>query len=121
MEKIAISSSHHEWRDSLAQDWTNCLWDQGFQTVLIPNHLDSCREYLRDAVLLILSGGDDLQLQHRGQDSNDPRAVRDQTEFLLLESARGFTYSGSMPGNAADQCLFWGEDKSNLRRLTRGH
>jgi len=92
MEKIAIStrvieSHHHEWRDSLAQDWTNHLWDQGYQAVLVPNHLASCREYLCDAALLILSGGDDILPQHRGQDSNDPRAVRDRTELSLLESA----------------------------------
>jgi len=92
MEKIAIStrmteSSHGEWRDSLAQDWPHYLWKQGFQTVLIPNHLASCREHLRDAVLLILSGGDDVLLQPSQEANSDPRAIRDETEYLLLETA----------------------------------
>lgn len=93
MEKIAIStrmteSSHGEWRDCLSQDWTSYLWNQGFQTVLVPNHLASCREYLRDAVLLILSGGDDLQLLGPHDVSDHPRTYRDRTEFALLDDAR---------------------------------
>ena len=92
MEKVAIStritsSPHQEWRDSLAHDWTDYLWEQGFQAILIPNHLDSCREYLRDAVLLILSGGDDLLLQPAEAANNDPPAIRDETEYLLLKTA----------------------------------
>ncbi len=92
MEKVAIStritsSPHQEWRDSLAHDWPDYLWEQGFQAILIPNHLDSCREYLRDAVLLILSGGDDILLQPTETASNDPPAIRDATEYLLLKTA----------------------------------
>lgn len=82
-----VQSKHGEWRDALAQDWHRTLHSQNIRVNCIPNDPHNCIKYLENADLLILSGGDDIVLHSPEEKSDDLWALRDKTEFSLLEHA----------------------------------
>jgi len=82
-----VSSDYGEWRDALSHDLIRYVSDQGFEPVLIPNSPETCAIYIRDVVMLILSGGDNQVLKSDSEQSDDPRSIRDRTEIRLLQAA----------------------------------
>lgn len=91
MPKAALSmrmvqSEHSEWRDALSQDWIEYVNAQGVTPVAVPNDPGHCTQYLDGVDLLILTGGDNVNIKPNEQ-SAMPQARRDQTEYALLTAA----------------------------------
>jgi len=93
MNRIAVSmrlyknNATNEWRDCLALDWAKFLHQQGVGVQCVPNDPKHCRQYLGNVDALILTGGDNIILNSPSDRSDDPMAIRDETEYKLLEVA----------------------------------
>lgn len=92
MDTVALTmrmakTDRGEWRDCIAQDWPEYLHAQDIHPVLVPNDPEECIPYLKGVRALILSGGDDIILRQPDDASDDPRALRDRTEYVLLQAA----------------------------------
>ena len=92
MERVALTtrmmqSEYGEWRDAVAQDWSTYLHAQDLSLVSVPNDPENCVQYLDDVRALIITGGDDIILLSPEDESDDPRARRDRTEYILLKEA----------------------------------
>jgi len=79
--------NHGEWRDAIAEDWTQYLHAQDLHEVLVPNDPEHCLSYLDNVSALIISGGDNILLSNLNEESDEPRTLRDRTEYTLLQAA----------------------------------
>lgn len=92
MDTVALSmrmlpSPHGGWRDAIDQEWGAYLHRQNIQMRLVPNDREHCAAYLENISALILTGGDDIVQGKPRVKSDDPKALRDETETILIEHA----------------------------------
>ena len=91
--RVGVNEKYFEPRNAISFDWMNLLFDLNILPILIPNCRNAQDRYFDEIDFdgLILTGGDEIRLQHmgdvQGNKYDQPHFARDLMEYSLLEKA----------------------------------